>query len=99
MSDLRRTPYPQISQRSASFSIASQALKPAAKGRTALDRAGKDLESGRRLRTSGCLVSYRASCRDARELLVASFAPDQEMGRMERLTREQQEKVRRKQHA
>ena len=39
--------------RSASFSIASEALKPAVKGRTALDRAGTNLETGRRLRTSG----------------------------------------------
>jgi hypothetical protein len=49
MSNLRRTPYPQISQRSASFSLASEALKPTEKSRTALDFAGTDLEIGRRL--------------------------------------------------
>jgi hypothetical protein len=38
--------------RSASLSIASEAFNPSAKGRTALDRAGTDLESGRRLRIS-----------------------------------------------
>src|SRR5260370_26580760 len=49
MPDVGRTPYPQISQRSASFSIASSAQKPAAKRRTALGIAGTDLETGRRL--------------------------------------------------
>src|SRR6266566_2709423 len=50
MPNLRRTPDAQIAQRSAAFSIASEALKPAVKRRTALESAGPELETGRRLR-------------------------------------------------
>jgi len=54
---LSRTPYPHIPQRSASLPIASETLNPSAKRGTALDRAGTDLETGRRLSTSGgCMV-------------------------------------------
>src|SRR5205814_491078 len=81
---------------STSFSIASEALNPATKGRTALDRAGRDLESGRRLMISGCLVSYRASClmkRTARRLFCARPGDGTDGKADEGTTRKSQEKT------
>ena len=49
MPDLWRTPDAQISQRPAAFSLASEALKPATKRRTALGLPATELETGRRL--------------------------------------------------
>jgi hypothetical protein len=62
MPNLWRTPDAQISQRSASFSIASEALKLAIKSGTALDIAGPDLETGRRL-----TISYGVNTENKKE--------------------------------
>src|SRR5579871_401104 len=57
MSNARCTPDHQISQRSASFSIASQALHPATKGRTAVGFTRARLDDGRRLTQLQFLLS------------------------------------------